>query len=209
MRHTLAITRPRSGATRTAWLLITITTTGPSSTLRVQVWRRLRSLGALYLQQSVCLLPERPEVVSAVARLIDRVNRGGGEGRVLRIGLLDADAERAIIEAFQGERDDEYTDFGSRTPAFLDEISMERGRGRATYLEVEESEADLERLGKWLAKIRARDYFGAPAAKEAEAALARCVTALAEFEADALAAQAPDLAPPANARDTLRIVKGA
>ena len=208
MRHTRCIARPRSGATRTAWLLITIST-GPSSTLRVQVWRRLRSLGALYLQQSVCLLPERPEVVSAVARLIDRVNRDGGEGRVLRIGLLDADAERAIIEASQRERDDEYAAFVSRTPAFLDEISMERGQGRATYLEVEESAADLERLGKWLAKIRARDYFGAPEAMEAKAALARSATALAELEAEALAVQAPGLAPPASGRDALRIVKGA
>lgn len=76
-------------------------------------------------------------------------------------------------------------------------------------LRVEESEANLERLGKWLAKIRARDYFGAPEAKEAEAALARCATALTEFEAEALTAQAPDFAPPANARDALRIVKGA
>ncbi|MFF7987148.1 Chromate resistance protein ChrB [Streptomyces sp. NPDC007901] len=31
----------------------------------------------------------------------------------------------------------------------------------ATYAEVEESEADLERFDRWLAKIAARDYFDA------------------------------------------------
>ena len=40
------------------WLLITVSTPGGgSSTLRVYAWRNLRSLGAHYLQQSVCLLP--------------------------------------------------------------------------------------------------------------------------------------------------------
>ena len=41
------------------WLLITVSTPrGGSSTLRVYAWRKLRSLGAHYLQQSVCLLIE-------------------------------------------------------------------------------------------------------------------------------------------------------
>ena len=45
---------------------------------------------------------------------------------------------------------------------FLAEIEMETGRGRATYAEVEESEADLERFEKWLTAIANRDYFDAP-----------------------------------------------
>lgn len=174
------------------WLLVIVSTAGTNSTLRVHVWRRLRSLGGLYLQQAVCLLPERPETTRAVNRLLDRVRREGGEGRVLAISLADTKEERAIIEEFQCERSDEYAEVVSRTPAFLEEIEMERGRGRTTYAEVEESEADLDRLRSWLSKIKARDYFGAPAADEAGAAVERCVAVLAEFEAEALAAEVPE-----------------
>jgi hypothetical protein len=171
-----------------AWLLIS-TSTGGSSTLRVHCWRKLRSLGALYLQNSVCLLPERPETTRAVARLLDRVNRGGGSGRVLPIAITDAVEEQAVIDAFGTERTDEYREVCSRTPAFLEEIAMERARGRATYTEVEESEADLERLRTWLKRVQARDYFGAGGHAEAEAAIERCAEELAAFEAEALAAE--------------------
>jgi len=174
------------------WLLVIVSTAGASSTLRVHVWRRLRSLGGLYLQQAVCLLPERPETTRAVTRLLARVRHEGGEGRVIRISISGQDEENAIIAEFQQERADEYREVVSRTPAFLQEIETERAMGRATYTEVEESDADLERLRTWLRRIRARDYFGAPEAEQARAAVERCAGALAAFEAEALAAEAPE-----------------
>lgn len=170
------------------WLLVTLTT-GASSTLRVHAWRRLRSLGALYLQNSVCLLPALPETQRAVARLVDRIRREGGEARVLTVTLEDAAEEQAIVAEFSRERSDEYNEVCSRVPAFLEEIAMERGRGRATYVEVEESEADLERLRKWLRRVEARDYFSAAGRDAAVAAVEQCAVALAEFEAEALAAE--------------------
>ena len=174
------------------WLLITVSTAGAPPALRVQVWRRLRALGALYLQQSVCLLPDRPEVTRAVRRLLDRVHRDGGQGRLLRVALTDPAEEHAVVEDFRRERAVEYADLLERIPEFLAELDRERARGRTTYAEVEESEADLHRFQSWLAKIAARDYFDAPGAAEAGAAVQRCATELAAFEEDALAAEAPE-----------------
>ena len=67
--------------------------------------------------------------------------------------------------------------------------STERRRGRATYTELEESDVDLARHQKWLAAIRARDYFDAPGGEEAAAAVASCEEALARFESEALSAE--------------------
>lgn len=195
---------PTTGSER--WLLVTVSTAG-SSTLRVHAWRKLRSLGALYLQNSVALLPERAETARAAARLLDRLRRSGGEGRVLSIAITDPREEQAVIAQFSAERSDEYHEIVSRVPAFLEEIAMERARGRATYAEVEESEADLERLQKWLTRVRARDYFAAAGRAEAEQAVERCRAELAAFEAEALAAELPgDAAPGATRR--LRAVEG-
>lgn len=176
---------------RQRWLLITISTAGASSTLRVHVWRRLRSLGAHYLQQSVCLLPDCPETARAVARVLDRVRREHGQGQVLRITIDDPTDEQRVIDGFSAERSDEYAEVCSRTPAFLDEIASERAQGRATYTEVEESEADLARLRSWLEKIRDRDYFDAPGYTEAAAVVEHCAQTLAVFEMEALAAETP------------------
>jgi hypothetical protein len=162
---------------------------GGSSTLRVYAWRKLRGLGAHYVQQSVCLLPATAHTSRVVNRLVARLRTEGGTGEVLRIGLTDRYQEATVIEAFQRERSDEYGEVVERTQQFHEEIAHERRRGRATYTELEESDADLNRHKKWLAAIRARDYFGAPGADQAAAALAACERALAEFEAEALAAE--------------------
>jgi hypothetical protein len=189
------------------WLLVTVSTVG-SSTLRVYAWRKLRSLGALYLQNSVALLPERPSTTRAAARLLSRLRGSGGDGRVIPIAITASAEQQAVIADLCAERSDEYREIVSRTPAFLAEISEERRRGRATYGEVEESEADLERLQKWLARVHARDYFDAPGRAEAEQAVARCAEELEAFEAEALAAELPAEGVPGGAGQRLRAVEG-
>jgi hypothetical protein len=177
------------------WLLITVSTPGETSTLRVYAWRTLRSLGAHYLRQSVCLLPATPKTTRAAARLVTRLRAEGGHGEMLRIHLTDSRQEAAVIDAIQRERTDEYREVVERTRQFHEELQLERRRGRATYTELEESDADLARHQKWLAAIRARDYFDAPGGQDAAAAVASCEEALAQFESEALSAELDESTP--------------
>jgi hypothetical protein len=188
------------------WLLVSITTGGEAS-LRVHVWRQLRKLGAVYLQNSVCLLPETATVPQTVQRLAARVRAGGGKARVLHTVFTDPAEQDSVIAEQRADRDAEYGEVVERTPAFLAEIAHETARDRATYAEVEESEADLERFDKWLASISARDYFAAPGGQAARDAVQACRVAFAAFEAAALAAETGT--EPASAADTtpqLRVV---
>jgi hypothetical protein len=170
------------------WLLITVST-GSAASLRVHVWRTLRKLGAVYLQQSVCLLPDRPSVAKAILRLTARVRDQGGQARVLHVRVSDDSELARLIEQQRADRDIEYAEVVERAPAFLAELEQETARGRTTYAEVEESEADLERFDRWLAKIAARDYFHADGGAAARAVVERCRQALARFEAAALATE--------------------
>jgi len=173
------------------WLVISVSTAGATASLRMQVWRRLRSLGALYLQQSVCLLPAREEVVRQVRRLADRVRHQGGTARVLRMRFTDPAEEQAVIAELNAARDAEYAEVLDRLPALRQELARERERGRATYVEVEESEADLARFRTWLTKIAGRDYFGAPGGQAARDAVEEAATDLAAFEQAAFQAEEP------------------
>lgn len=172
-------------------MLVSVSTAGAAASLRVAVWRKLRSLGALYLQQSVCVLPAREEVVQQVRRLADRVRLQGGEARVLHIEFTDSGEVAKVIGEMNAARDGEYGEVLERLPALLSEIETERARGRASYNEVEESEADLERFRSWLAKIATRDYFGAPRGAQARRAVEAAAQVLAEFEVEALSIEAP------------------
>src|SRR5215216_1063758 len=114
------------------WLLVTASSAGAADSLRVAIWRKLRSLGALYLHQSVCVLQARPDVEREIRRLVDRVRANGGTARVLHI-TFDDDREGAqVISELQAARDDEYGEVLDRVPAFLDELRGERDRDRAT-----------------------------------------------------------------------------
>ncbi|GAB3959923.1 hypothetical protein GCM10029978_007980 [Actinoallomurus acanthiterrae] len=172
-------------------MLVTVSTAGASASLRVHVWRKLRGLGGLYLQQSVCLLPDVPPVRRQVLRLLDRVDRDGGTGRLLHIQLTDPTERGEVIAAFQAARDEEYDEVLERLPEFFAELERETARGRVTYAEVEENEADLARYRDWMKKIAARDYFEAPRGEVARAELARAEAVFAAFEAAALAAEEP------------------
>jgi hypothetical protein len=194
-----------SAGVQREWLLITVSTpSGSSSTLRVYAWRNLRRLGAHYLQQSVCVLPATTRTTRAAARLVSRLRAEGGQAQMLRIKITDPRQETAVVDAIQRERTDEYREVVERTRQFHEELQLERRRGRATYTELEESDADLARHQKWLAAIRARDYFDAPGAEEAAAAVASCEEALARFESEALSAELDDAVP--NPRPALRAV---
>jgi hypothetical protein len=180
------MTRAVPGGKQT-WLLVAIVT-GADAALRVRVWRELRKLGAVYLHSSVCLLPDQAAVADTVETLSRRVRDSGGKAQVLKTVLLDDPQEAKIIAEQSADRDTEYGEVVERTGEFLAEINRETERNRATYTEVEESEADLERFDRWLSSIVARDYFHAPARHQAEAALQSCRDALAAFEAAAVAA---------------------
>ncbi|WP_433040642.1 Chromate resistance protein ChrB [Dactylosporangium sp. CS-033363] len=172
------------------FLLISVSTAGGTSGLRVTVWRNLRALGALYLQQSVCLLPAREEIARQVRRLIGQVLAKGGTGQVLTVTLDDPRELASVVDQFNVARDAEYGEILERTPPLLAELAAGAARGRVTYAEVEESEAELERFRTWIAKIAARDYFGATGRAEAEAAVVQFAEAVAKFEAAAVPADA-------------------
>lgn len=162
------------------------------------------------------MLPAQPRVLADLTRLVSRVTEQGGTAQVVAVQVSDPVAEAGLIDELNAARDAEYSELLERLPAFHSELEQETARGRATYAEVEESEADLHRYQAWLGKITARDYFHAPAAATARAAVEAAETGLARFEQAALTAEIPagigdtvtvrtrdTLAPPA-----LRVVEG-
>src|SRR3989442_3550735 len=59
------------------------------SSLRVRVWRRLRSLGAVPLKRSAYLLPDTPERYEDFQWLAQEIQREGGEATLIRIQQID------------------------------------------------------------------------------------------------------------------------
>ena len=158
----------------TEWLLFLPQLPSSPSSLRVLVWRRLRAAGALGLQNGVWVLPQRPDHERFLHDLVAEVAPQGGSGLLFRATPLQAGLAGDIVERFRTERDQEYAEFRGRCADFLQEMLNETEREHFTFAELEENEEDLQKLVAWLAKIRARDFFGAAQAAPSAADLARC-----------------------------------
>lgn len=98
--------------------LVTVSTARGPASLRVQVWRKLRSLGALHLQQSVCLLRERERRAREVRRLLAQVRESGGTGRALTIAMPEARERVALVAELNAARYAEYTEVRDRLPGY-------------------------------------------------------------------------------------------
>lgn len=172
------------------WLLLAYRIPSEPSRLRAGVWRRLKGLGAIYVQNSVAALPADPVAERHLRALRAEIAQmDGGSAQLLRADALAGGAD--LVTAYNAARDDEYKEIVDRCRDFLVEIDTETANSHFTYGELEENDEDLTKLRGWFEKVAARDRLGAPGREAAAKALDECTHALDGF-ADAVYAADTD-----------------
>ena len=170
------------------WLVLIYRIPSEPTRLRATVWRRLKGLGAVYLQNSVAALPSGPGPERALRKLRREILEMGGTAQLLAGQALAG--QRDILAVFQAARDDEYEEIIDKCQDFHGQLQKEYVAEHFTYAELEENEEDLVKLRNWLAKITERDVFGAPRRAATLEALASCEQALEEYAARVYAEEA-------------------
>lgn len=163
------------------WLLFTYKVPAEPAAGRVGMWRRLKGMGAVYLQGGVCLLPKTDDHVRRLKMLENDAAGIGGEAVLLETIAFDAGQEHKVLERFRADREDQYREFIGKCDAFEAEIAKEFRIEKFSYAELEEEDADLRKLQGWLEKIRKIDFYDAPLGKVAAERLAACEAALARY----------------------------
>ena len=163
------------------WLLLIYKVPQDPTRFRTYLWRQMRMLGALSLQQMVCLLPKTPELEGQFQRLAYKIEEFGGEANLLTFTSPSKEWEYRIIDDFNAILDEEYGEVEENEERFQDEIRRETRKQKFTFAELEDMEADREKIMREMAKVKARDFFGAPRRREAEARMAESAKLLEEF----------------------------
>lgn len=177
------------------WLLFIYRVPQSPPGRRTYVWRQLKGLGAAYLQQAAAILPDQPGLRTALEALAARVREFEGEASLLETRSPTAAWEAETVVRFNQGRDAEYAELVENVERFEDEIARESRKHKFTFAELEELEADWEKLQRWRERIRARDFFGASSQAEAEDALTRARSALDTFTNQVYDHEDPDAAP--------------
>jgi len=171
------------------WLLLLAQLPKSPSSARVALWRRLRAAGATTMVNSAWVLPETAPHTEFFGQLRDGVLRQGGTVFVLSVSVSSPEENETIMARFRADRGREYDEFAERCTALLDEIGKETRVEKYTFAEMEETEQDLEKLVRWLAKIQARDFFPDERGQQSAAMLARCRSAVEAFSQAVYAAE--------------------
>ena len=175
-----------------SWLLLTYKVPAEPAKRRIALWRKLKALGAVYLQSGVCLLPKVDPYVRRLKVLQNEISAMEGDAVLLETVGLDRAQEQKVIAQFSAERNEAYQEFIGRCADFEAEIAKERGAGKFTYAEVEENEEDLAKLRAWFDKIVMLDFYGASLRAEAEGRLARCAALLDDYAREVFEVQDED-----------------
>ena len=144
------------------------------------MWRELRRLGAVQLQQGTWAVPGGEGFDAGFTHVLESITAAGGHPVVLAVA--DDQASTSRLEAlFTEQREAEWAEFLADCGKYETELASEVAKDKLTLAELDEEEQSLERLRRWYRTIRARDLFGVPGATAAERRLKECTEALEQF----------------------------
>ena len=160
---------------------------------RVAVWRMLKKAGAVYLQDSVCVVPDTTGLRSELTPVLARVDESKGSYHMLPLRKLPEEEDAKLVQLFVDQASKHYEEIVENCEVnFVKEIEFETFRKNFTYEEAEEIRMEFEKICTWFDRVQERDWFGAPNVDEAREWLRRCESMLEEFEAKVFDLQGGD-----------------
>ena len=145
------------------WVLLIYRIPAQPTRLRLQVWRRLQRMGAIYLQSAAALLPARPDLVENMQYVAAEIAEMGGSCHLFTAAALLPGGDHRIVEEFRAAADDRLDDISVR----LDAVSAELDRAASpSALERGEDAMKRERIAAMRARRLA--YFGSVREREVD-----------------------------------------
>ncbi len=136
------------------WLVLMVSLPPTPSSFRVRVWRKLRTLGAVALRNSVYLLPSTPDNFERFQWLGQEVQKDGGEATLLSVEQIENIKRSDVVRLFQQAREPEYRALAERyrkVARALDRKTRHRSAARR--------DEELTRLARELERIHDIDFF--------------------------------------------------
>jgi hypothetical protein len=194
------------------WAVLVYRVPSEPASKRVAVWRDLKRLGGLYVQQCVCILPKIGRLPEELERIAAKIPGMGGEYTLFDVPALRAADRERITASFRALRNKEYAEIVEECETkFLKEVEFEHFRQNYSFEEAEEIGQDLDKIRRWFDQVQERDWFAADGRQQVAELLERCQEALGGFEEEVYRRRASDEEPEEASplRPSLTIVEGA
>jgi hypothetical protein len=154
------------------WLILIYHLPREPSRHRVAVWRKLKTLGALYLQDGAAALPEDAVTREQLEWLQLRIKEAGGEATLWEAVPNTVSENRTLVEAFRADREEAYRELIAGAERLRRKAAL--GADGAPLLE------ELEKIEREFRAEHRRDYFRSPLRGIAETTLREARRSLRE-----------------------------
>ena len=163
------------------WTVLIYRLPTDDSRARVAVWRELRRSGAMHVQQSVVAVPDSGAFSSEIEQLRKVITDVGGQVTALRSEALAGGDDDRLVESWNEARDAEYRELAGECAKFLAEIDHEFEIEKFTLAELDEEEAEIDKLRRWHERIQHFDVHSAPGAAAAAEAISKAEAAFERY----------------------------
>jgi hypothetical protein len=122
----------------THWLLLSYQVPAHPSALRVYVWRKLKRLGAILLDEAVWVLPDTPRTAEHLQWLAAEIQERRGNVNLWKSSLVLGLREEELVKQFKKQVDGEF---------------------RELLKKLDTKDPDLAKLSQGYQQIIGKDYF--------------------------------------------------
>jgi hypothetical protein len=136
------------------WVLLVYKIPSHPTRLRAQVWRKLQRCGAIYLQDSISIVPATSELAENMQWIADEIREMGGDAFLFRATATSPKEESQIERLFGGASRAE----AGRLLEALRGVERRLKPG-ATPQVLAEAEDELRRIRQAALKLRLRSHF--------------------------------------------------
>ena len=159
------MTAPQAGMN---WLVLVFQFPKGSGSERVKIWRRLQSIGAIAIKNSMYVLPRSEQAREDFEWLVAELTARGADAALLESRFISGLDDLRLREMFNTARDRDYAELKQD----IDTLSADLAPGTKAGPEALQSARQaLGRARRRLADIEAIDFFGAPELEGAQASL--------------------------------------
>jgi hypothetical protein len=144
------------------------------ASVRVKIWRRLQSIGAIGLRGAVYVLPNREECIELFEWVARELREAGGQASLCEGRFLDDGSDDDIEQRFIEARDADYAELAAVAKALAKKVQGKRIAPERIAALADEHAKLVHRLGE----IVAIDFMNASGRGAAEGLLASIARAL-------------------------------
>jgi hypothetical protein len=162
-------TQLKNGEAAARWLLLLYQFPAGPDSRRVKVWRRLQSVGAIAIKNSVYVLPLNDQSQEDFTWLLQELRSNGADGAILESRFIDGMSDQQIQALFNEARNADYLLLQGEIESAIAELSP--GKEVADEMAQDSARRALARARKRIAEIERIDFFAAEGRDTAEAAM--------------------------------------